>query len=695
MAYPVCISIPENTPQPTKGEAKHVVFYGKDESTYHFKYKKLENTLFLEYLKRKKLPFDKLLMTVTFKTAMAEADNIEFCKSILKKGIFCENDYYHFLGHSDSQLREKTCYLMNASEEGIRYHLANFCDFVEIEDPGLRAKKIGLLFSSFQQSLELKEDNCKVNPDTIEKDIFKRHIFTNGCGFMSQQFVSKVGRQLAGIRYPEPSAVFVRYQGFEGMLVLKQECTNDQFVEEDCRSEPVFGEENTNEPVFGGECENNPPLVQFHESMQKFVISDQRMRQSLSCLCIVDHSRPHTFAYLDAKLVMLLAARGVSVEYLKSLQRDYYNLLERMCHESASADYFLRLKGRPSPGDSRNKDLKAQRRDEVMEMIDDVNVAGGGLPGHQVARIRILVPKARVVFGVCDPYNKLEDGECHFRPTLLHREGENFGAKDKVVVVRSPCYHPGDILVLNLARDKPEYEHLTDCLVLPTKGRRPHAFECAGGDLGGSKFFVSWDTKLIPKENIKPCSYFPTIGEMISDNWRKFRSFVRSKLRRRPQKSTEESREEMVEYFAGFTDELPNQIDKTYMNLARGPGLSLRQCEDLSRMFYQAVNSKVNKDVLQKKLLDFESKGPSRSTSSADETRTETSRLLEDTEEEDEETGVEVRTNPDGLSGRFLGPISCLPSKDPVVYLSAEVLQKFEEQASRFLEKAKQNDYIE
>ena len=712
MAYPVCISISINTPHPTKGEAKHVVFYGKDESAYRFNYKKLENTLFLEYLKRKKLPFDKLLMTVTFKTSMAEADNIEFCKSILKRGIFCENDYYHFLGHSDSQLREKTCYLMNASEEGIRYHLANFCDFVEIKDPGLRAKKIGLLFSSFQQSLELKEDNCKVNPDTIKKGIFKRHIFTNGCGFMSQQFVSKIGRQLAGIRYPEPSAVFVRYQGFEGMLVLKQGRTNVPFVEE-CRNEP----ENTNKPVFGEECENNPPPVQFHESMQKFVISDQTMRQSLSFLCIVDHSRPHTNGYLDAKLVMLLAARGVSAEYLESLQRDYYSLLERMCHDRASANYFLRLKGRLSPEDSRNDNLVALRRDEIKEMIDDVNVVGRGLSGRQVARIRILVPTARVVFGVCDPYNKLEDGECHFSPALLYPEEENFGARDKVVVARSPCYYPGDIRVLNLARDKPEYEHLKDCLVLPTKGRRPHAFECAGGDLGGSKFFVSWDTKLIPKENIKPCSYLPTIDEIIYDNWHKFRSFVHSKLYRRPRKSTGERREEMVEYFAGFTDELPNQIDKTYMKLARGPGLSLRQCKDLSRMFYQAVNSTVNKDVLQKKLSDFEPRGPSRSTPSADETshllknRGEGDEemgvevrknpdgsqdpLLEDRGEEDEETGVEVRTNPDGLSGRFLGQISCLTSKDPVVYLSAEVLQEFEEQASRFLEEAKQNHYIE
>ena len=691
MAYPVRISIPENTPTPTNGEAKQVEFYGEDESVYHFKYKKLENTLFIEYLKSKELPFDKLLMTVTFKTPMSEVANIKFCKSVLKRSIFCENDYYHFLGHSDSQLRDKTCYLMSGSEEEISDHVAKFSDFVEIEDLGLRARKIGLLFSPFQKSLELKESDYKVNPDVINKGVFRSLTFTNGCGFMSRQFVSKVVRQLPGVKYPEPSAVFVRYQGFEGMLVFKQELTSEPVLKEDSRNESFFGEGNTNDSVFGGECENNPPLVQFHESMQKFAISDREMRQSLSFLSIVDHSRPHTIAYLDAKLVMLLAARGVSVKYLKNLQTEYYSLLERMCHDGASADYFSRLKGRPSPGDRMNKDLTAQRRDEIKEMIDDVNVAGRGLPGHQVARIRILVPKGRVVFGVCDPYNKLEYGECHFRPTLPYPESKHFGTRDKVIVMRSPCYHPGDILVLNLARDKPEYEHLTDCLVLPVKGQCPHAFECAGGDLGGSKFLVCWDTNLIPIKNIKPCSYLPEIYEIISGVWPKFRSFVDTKRCGRPRKSMEESREEMVDYFSGFTDELPSEIDKTYMKLAKGPGLSPTQYEPLSKMFYQAANSSVNKDVLLEKLSELEETRPLRSRSSADETRADTCGLLEHMEDEDEELCVEARTDSD----RFLDRISCLRSKDQEVDLSAEVLQEFEERAARFLEKAQQNHYIE
>ena len=43
------------------------------------------------------------------------------------------------------------------------------------------------------------------------------------------------------------------------------------------------------------------------------------------------------------------------------------------------------------------------------------------------------------------------------------------------------------------------YDDLLDCIVFPSKGIRPHAFECAGGRVGGDKYFVSWDPGLIPQ----------------------------------------------------------------------------------------------------------------------------------------------------------------------------------------------------
>ena len=127
------------------------------------------------------------------------------------------------------------------------------------------------------------------------------------------------------------------------------------------------------------------------------------------------------------------------------------------------------------------------------------------------------------MFGVCDPLNELEYGECVFQPTLFDEVqlGE-FQAAQEVMVVRNPCYYPGDIRVLKLVKDKPQYAHLNDCIVFPTKGPRPHADESSGGDLDGDEFFVSWDQELIPRWRFAPFDYSPSspldvIPDVIKD----------------------------------------------------------------------------------------------------------------------------------------------------------------------------------
>jgi len=588
-SYPRIISFPQDTVHPNDGEAyiKHVEINGRDENNWRYEYKKLENTLLFEYLGLHEPLFHERLMTVSFNTPLVGTESIDLCKDVLTKDIKCENKRYRFLGHSDSQLREKTCYLMNASDEEIHERLARFADFDQITDPRLRAKRIGMLFSTFEKSLKLSENDIKTEPD-IKRGIFRKHSFSSGCGFMFPTFSSKLPSQLTGVHYPEPSAVLVRYQGFEGMLVLKEECV--------------------------------PHQVQFHTSMCKFTIPDEAVRQAMSFICIVDRSRTDANGYLDVPLLMLLVARGVSIKDLKNLQENYYNLLKKMCEDRAYADYFLRLTGRASRGAPMNEDLSALRQAEIEGMMSR----------NLVARTRILVPKARVVFGVCDPYNRLEYGQCYFKPTLLHDEQEDFATEENVVVARNPCYHPGDIRVLKLTHEKPGYEHLTDCLVLPVKGPRPHAFECGGGDLGGTKFFVSWDENLIPKDNIKPCSYLPTTREKVSDAWAKFRSYVCWTVRGRPRKSKKESRKEMIEYFASYTDDLLSRIDRTYMQFARASGPLSKECKQLTKMFYQAANLMVDKNVLELELKQMES---TRSPSSGDESPTEKTGLLENGDE--------------------------------------------------------------
>ena len=544
----VCISIPESIRRPDEDSIKHVEFNGEDERNYSFAYKKLENTLFFKYLESKEsFSLYEQLMAVTFNTSMQEEANIKLCKDILKKGIFCDGKIFHFLGHSSSQLREKTCFMMEGSDEEIQTHLKNFGDFVELGDVNIRAKKIGLLFSPFQYFVEVNEDPREM-PDSID-----------GSRFMSRELAAKV-RDVMNVNYPEPSALLVHYQGFQGILVL--------------RKEPSLQD-------------------QFHESTQQVTNPQEIYRPVSNLACILGFSRPHVNAYLDAKLVMLLAARGVQVEHLKALQTDYYRLLKDMCNDSASKEYFLRLTGRTIEGSRTYEDIEALRREQVKNMVERKDSE------TEDPRVRILVPKARVVFSVSDPYGELKNGECYFKPTLLHGERNEFEAEKKVFVVRTPCYYPGDIHVFKLCRVKVLYQHLIDCLVLP----HGHAIEHARPDLNRNQFIVCWDAKLLPKLKVKPCSYLPTPRERMNDTWDKCLSY----FRRSPQKTAKELREELIDHFASFKDDLPNRIDQVYLKLAiRASGLSSTECEQLSRMYYQATNYSVDKEYFLKKLDEFD-----------------------------------------------------------------------------------------
>ena len=79
-------------------------------------------------------------MTVAFKQGR-RADSEDASQEILKRGIVFSGEIYRFLGHSNSQLKEKTCFLMNASDEAIYELLAKFGTFSSIKTAAKRAKR--------------------------------------------------------------------------------------------------------------------------------------------------------------------------------------------------------------------------------------------------------------------------------------------------------------------------------------------------------------------------------------------------------------------------------------------------------------------------------------------------------------------------------------------------------------------------
>ena len=671
MAFQVCITIPETATPPTEGEyIKHVDYFGENVNDFRFEYRKLERSLLFEYLRRTDTngSFPDNLMSVSFSVPIVHNGSNNFCADILKRNIFCEGRPYRYLGHSGSQFWEKKCYLMNALEDEIHDLFARFDNFVKIRNVRKRAKKISLLFVGFEDILDLANKDYIVERE-VKSGCFgtKPRAFTNSCGFMSPGFTVEVRRQL-GLSYPDPSAIQVNYQGFQGTLVLKDVPTN-------------------------------APQVQLRKSMKKFNIPNEEVHQHIPFIGIVDYSKPHINGYLDTRLIILLQSRGVLINYLQTPHIQYIDLLRKILDDPASAQYFLRLKGRDAGNirseiDGPTREVLATiKRNEIEEMIDRsyvLDAEDDEPPRRPVARVRILVAKARVVFGVCDPHNKLEKGQCYFKPTLLDDEVGELSSEEQIVVARYPCYHPGDIHVFKLTHKKPEYETLKDCLVLPRKG---HAFESCGGDLGGSKFFVSWDQQLVPERAIQPCGYSPTMKEYTSDALARIRANVKWACERNRERRRR-YRAELIEHFANFTDDLPQRIEKTYMKLAVTHGPYSAQCKQLSKISYQSANQTVDRDVLSKKLAMFEKNKSTRTMSSGEASSSEGSPLLRTGEEEEEqgngnededETSVEM-INLDGTAAvRFH---SC-SSRRETSQMRQEV-RKLEERAKRFVEEALQ-----
>ncbi|XP_022793056.1 probable RNA-dependent RNA polymerase 1 [Stylophora pistillata] len=535
--------------------------------------------LFLEYLMRMSVQgpqgVDKL-MTVGFRPE--RGTDKDCSESILKRGILFSGEIYRFLGHSNSQLKERTCFLMNESDERIYELLAQFGEFSQIKTTAKRAKRIGLLFSSFDQSINLQENQFGV----IDDIKVRKYTFTDGCGFMSDSFAQEIQDVDRGLE-SKPSVVQVRYQGYKGVLIL------------------------------------NPHLedgvkVQFRNSMKKFSIPDERLRTSCTTFGVVKCSRPYTIGYLNKQITMLLADSGVKHSYLRQLQNNFHYMLRELCSDRQSAESYLCIKGERKLlgwlhdfglGSPRlQRQLKALRAKEVRKMQKEkADEDESSLTQTLKCKLRVLVPKSRVVFGACDPFQTLEYGQCVFQPTLFDEEQmEEFQGAEEVIVVRNPCYHPGDIRTLKLIKNKPEYAYLSDCIVFPTKGSRPHADESAGGDLDGDEFFVSWDKNLIPSWRSAPFDYssnsplvmisnaFSQLGQWTSSLQQRVSCWGYSKMpsvfgtaEEAEKKKKLKERTHMLEYFSTYNNDLVARVDAIFMKYAALYGPSCQECVNLNR----------------------------------------------------------------------------------------------------------------
>ncbi|XP_020914800.1 RNA-dependent RNA polymerase 2 [Exaiptasia diaphana] len=569
-----------------------------------FSYERLHNSLLFDYLVQTQgSQFIDRLLTVSFKSS--RNDDFNYARNILHRGVeFC-GEMFYFLGHSNSQLKEKTCYLMQGSHIEIYNLLSQFYEFSKIPKIAKRAKRIGLLFSGFNKSISLPMNETE-DIDDIEHDGYN---FTDGCGMMSDQLSKEIQRTHRLSH--QPTVVQIRYQGYKGVLL---HCPELQHVK-----------------------------AQFRKSMKKFKIPSEEIQQRCSTLGVVEYSKPFSNAYLNTQLAMVLADNQdrSGRSYLLQLQRQFYEMLRNLLHDEELAIHYLTITGRTDllARLRRNgfwnhrvqKDLDRIRNDELRKMLKDDDSSYGfdeeGGQERRRSKLRVLVPRARVVFGVSDPYGELEYGEVFFLPSLPETELASFHNARKVVVGRNPCYHPGDVRVLKLANveDKFRYAHIFDCLVFPVKGKRPHPHECSGGDLDGDKYFISWDQRLVPDWETNPFKYdeqedidvSALLGKLLKENLcsisNKLSSFGRahaSSIFGTEEEAVErqkiEQRYEMENYFSCYENDLVCRVNAIFMRYARRYGPSCDVCVGLNKYFSDAVDMNATKSEVERELRSLE-----------------------------------------------------------------------------------------
>jgi hypothetical protein len=143
----------------------------------------------------------------------------DYATKLLKAGVILQGVHYNFYGHSNSQLKSRTCFLYAAPKDIISRKVESLGDFAKMKTVAKKAKRIGLLFSSAKVAMAVSPDRVEDIPDIESAD----YIFTDGCGMiapvLAQELSRRVGIVFRDRRYT-PSVMQIRYRGYKGVVTV-------------------------------------------------------------------------------------------------------------------------------------------------------------------------------------------------------------------------------------------------------------------------------------------------------------------------------------------------------------------------------------------------------------------------------------------------------------------------------------------
>ncbi|KAK7050249.1 RdRP-domain-containing protein [Favolaschia claudopus] len=467
----------------------------------------------------------------------------EYMSRLFKAGLFLNGMQYRFYHHSNSQLRSRSCFLRQANTDAeLDNRIYRLGDFQRIMSAAKRAKRIGLLFSEAQLDYDLPPSLVKDIPDIKSGD----ELFSDGCGLISKTLAIALAKSkkiiFRGVRYT-PSVFQIRYLGYKGVLMLHPK------LDELRRANP----------------QRNNHLVHFRQSMKKFTATQN------TTFSVVDHSTPYSFGRLNNDIIVFLSSLGITDEALLAKQESYFQWIRDASTDAIRAVDFL---------SSLNEYTLAER--VLLDGLQDPKVSkailsiqqreiGGFINVRNKDRSRMIIQKSRLIFGVCDPFGVLKEGEVHIRITTA-RKGPSTPIHTDVLVVRNPCLHPGDCLKLR-AVHRPELSHLVDCIVFAGVAKPGHHAApsmSSGGDLDGDSYFVCWDPDLVSNTISESYDYPPN--------------------KEPPPKAV--TRADLANYFAAYNNGGLARVASLHAKWAHGTPLGALspECQELNALHSQAVD---------------------------------------------------------------------------------------------------------
>ena len=162
---------------------------------------------------------------------------------------------------------------------------------------------------------------------------------------------------------------------------------------------------------------------------------------------VVGHSKPYSFGRLNNDIIVLLSSLGVSDESFLLKQQEYFDWIREASKDPVKAvDFLSAMDHFPLAEKVLLDGIDNAFVKKEIRRLQNAEVSSSRAEVTEKFKSRIIIHKSRRLYGVCDPFQVLQEGEVHIRITAS-RKGPATPIHGDVIIVRNPCLHPGNFSI--------------------------------------------------------------------------------------------------------------------------------------------------------------------------------------------------------------------------------------------------------